>query len=97
MKRSALALLVCAGLVVPALADDPPADPKPAETEPAESLAEQLKAQPDEKSLMDKYMIKNLGELRPLLDSDPDAAEKRLAEMKEVIESLEKTMPGASE
>lgn len=90
MKRVALALFAALGLAVPnsAGAADT-AEPKPPEAEAARTLPEQLKEKPDDKSLFDKYMIKNLGEIRLLIGTDPDKAEKQLTEMKQLIESLE--------
>jgi len=90
MKRFAFALFACLGLVAPNFADDTKtAEPKTPEINAAKPLAEQLREKPDDRSLFDKYMIKNLGEVRLLIRTDPDKAVKQLADMQELIESLE--------
>jgi len=90
MKRFAFALFVCLGLVTPSFVHNTfAAEAEASEAETAKPLADQLKEQPDDKSMYDKYMLTNLGEVRSLLGTDLDAAEKQLAEMKALIESLE--------
>jgi len=90
MKRVALALLATLGLAIPCLVDAAETvQPKTPEAEAVKPLTEQLQEKPDDKSLFDKYMIKNLGEIRSLIATDPDKAEEQLGEMKELIGSLE--------
>ena len=90
MKRFAFALFVCLGLVTPSFVHNTfAAEAEASEAETAKPLADLLKEQPDDKSMYDKYMLTNLGEVRSLLGTDLDAAEKQLAEMKALIESLE--------
>lgn len=89
MKRLTLALIVTLGLGIPNFVRAAEtAEPKTPAAEVAKPLADQLKEKPDDKSLFDKYMIKNLGEVRLLLGTDPDKAEKQLADMGKLIESL---------
>jgi hypothetical protein len=87
-----LAFTWCAFLLfaAPVLADDKqPAEPAPPAADAAKPLVEQLKEKPDDRALFDKYMISNLQQIRSLIGSDPDKAEAQLAEMKQLIESLE--------
>lgn len=63
--------------------------PDASETKAAQTLAEKLTEKPDDAALFNKYMIENLGKIRASMNSDADAAEKQIAEMKNVIESLE--------
>ncbi len=89
MKQVTFALIAILGFVIPNFATAAEtAEPKTPAAEPAKPLTEQLKEKPDDRSLFDKYMYKNLGEIRSLIATDPDEAEKQLAEMKEFIESL---------
>jgi thiol-disulfide isomerase/thioredoxin len=90
MKPFAFALFACLCLVAPNFADDTKtAKPRTPGADGAKSLAEQLKTKPDDRSLFDKYMIKNLSEVRLLISTDPDKAKKQLAVMRKLVESLE--------
>lgn len=61
------------------------------QTQSEKSLAEQLKENPDDTALINRYMIQNLQQLNALMSSDVDGAEKLITTMKEVVESLEPT------
>jgi len=90
MTRFALALSVCLGLVSVNFADDSTkAKSASPGTESEKRLADQLQEKPDDIPLFNKYMIKHLGVVRGLINADPDQAEKHLAEIKSLIESLE--------
>ncbi len=60
------------------------------EKDPSEqlSLAEQLKGNPDDVQLFQRYMNQSVSEIRDLLNSDPKRAIEMLDEMAKVIGSL---------
>ncbi len=98
MTRFAFVLFACLGLIAPSFADDTkPAEPKTSEADAAKPLAEQLKEKPDDIPLFNKYMIKNLGEVRSLIGTDPDKAEVQLAEMQTLMESLKPETPAGKQ
>ena len=59
------------------------------------SLAEQAKKSPDDTKVLNSYMSEQVGKIRGLLNSDPDAAEKVLKQLQEALDGLEPTQPQA--
>lgn len=61
------------------------------------SLAQQLKENPDDGALLDRYLMQQLGDMLQLIANDLDKAEARLKEMDELVQSLEPTTDGGKE
>lgn len=94
MKRLIILASFCLGLATFGVVQGQDETKVEAQQE-SQDLAERLKATPDDEDLFNQYMIQQLGSLRQILQSDPDKAEKIVAEMKSLIESLEpETDPG---
>jgi thiol-disulfide isomerase/thioredoxin len=89
MNRLPLAFAAVFLAAFPVWADDPAPETPQAESTEDLSLADQLKADPNNVDTINKYMIANLGELRALVSSDPEKASTLLKEMDELINSLE--------
>ena len=80
MDRLALSIALIASLAIAGRADDTPKAESPA--------AQKLEEDPSKESI-DAYMMENIRTLFPLLTSNPDAAEKKVAEMKAVLDSVQ--------
>ena len=80
MDRLALSIALIAPLAIVGLADDTPKAESPA--------AQKLEEDPSKESI-NAYMMENIRTLSPLLTSNPDAAEKKVAEMKAVLDSVQ--------
>ena len=95
MSRLFLFLFVFA-VGLPAYADDPPTeDPSEAPAASEQTLEEQVKADPDNTDLFNKYMMTNLVSLRSTMSSDPDAALATLKKMRGFVGSLKSDAAGA--
>jgi thiol-disulfide isomerase/thioredoxin len=80
MDRLALSIALIASLAIAGRADDTPKAESPA--------AQKLEEDPSKESIS-AYMRENIRTLLPLLTSNPDAAEKKVAEMKAVLDSVQ--------
>lgn len=60
-----------------------------------QSLAEQLKASPDDTKVMTSYINEQLGKISGLTRTDADAAEKALKEMQSLLDGLQPTKADA--
>ena len=88
MRLLSIVLLVASCTAV-ALAADPPkpaAGAAPAAV--AKSPAERLKENPNDTNALNQYMMENVRRFFAALESDPQAAERVLGEMKQAIEPL---------
>lgn len=79
-------LLLCANLS--AVADEAPAK---GAVNP--SSADALKAAPDDRGAWQKYMVESLTELRQLIDSKSESAEKKLSDIKAFVAELSPKTP----
>jgi thiol-disulfide isomerase/thioredoxin len=86
-------LAVVCGTVGQVLADD--AKQREEKTPPAASSAENLKASPDDNAALNTFMNEGVQSIFSLAEKDPDAAEKKLAEMQAVLSALKTTTPAA--
>lgn len=60
-------------------------------------LTQRLRENPDDTGLLNQYMVQMLREIGVLLNKDPDAAEKKLNEMAEYLDSLQPQQPAAKQ
>lgn len=72
-------------LANPLVADEPESSSQASKP----SLQEKLKENPNDRDALNAYMSQNLRSVVESINSDPQRAERRLAEMKEFLESLE--------
>jgi thiol-disulfide isomerase/thioredoxin len=105
MRRVLLTFLLSVSICFPLTADDEPkkvAEPAgekgSAETEASEktpdiSSADALKAAPNDLKAWRQYLTEQLTELRELVDKSPDAAKKKLAEIRTFVESVSPDEP----
>lgn len=92
MKPLLFALVVGCVSYAAALAED---SPKPAEPVSAAAAAEKLKADANDVANINVLLNESMKEIIPLIQSKPEEADKKMAELKKVIESLEPTEPAA--
>ncbi len=86
MKRAILGLCLVAFFGSTAVADDVKKDENSAA---APSAVEKLKADPNDTAALNAYLQEQLASVSELMDTDPDKAERQLAEMTKVLNSLE--------
>jgi thiol-disulfide isomerase/thioredoxin len=90
MRRFALVLCLIATLAGSLPADDEKQNAEQDGTAAAsESTADALKAKPNDVDAMNAYMVEHLGAAVELIDTKPDVAEAKLAEMTKLLDALE--------
>ncbi|MCL4204870.1 MAG: redoxin family protein [Pirellulaceae bacterium] len=93
MKRLVIFSILAAFCSTAWTADDSaPAEQTPAESKPVD---QQLKENPDSAETMNLYMMSQLRQLVPLINSAPDEAEKILGSMRETLGALQPTTDDA--
>jgi thiol-disulfide isomerase/thioredoxin len=84
MRKSWLVLLLGAAMIAPLRADD-------TAQEKTSAIAEQVKSNPNDAKVINEYVGKMLSEVMMLMQTDADAAEKKLNELRDVINGLNPT------